>query len=295
MTADELAVGVRDLGGHDLGLLLDTYRTVDPMRPTVVFAYTVKGRGLPTEGHPNNHSALLTARRWRHWPRPCGADQRSVADFDPDASAEGLVPSAGAALRRERSRQTPVRSRHPLSAATARSHLDPGGPRPPARRLAARRPPRGARVVTCSPDVASSTNLGGWINKTGVWSARERKDWFADDAERVLQWAESAHGQHIELGIAEVNLVGLLGELGATWRRWGERLIPIGTIYDPFVGGPSNRGRTASTPAGSRSWSARLGRHARARRWGSPVDHDALDRSRAARVHRLGARVRAGP
>jgi pyruvate dehydrogenase E1 component len=90
-------------------------------------------------------------------------------------------------------------------------------------------------VVTCSPDVASSTNLGGWINKTGVWSVKERHDWFADDAERLLRWSESESGQHIELGIAEVNLVGLLGELGTTWSRWGERLIPVATIYDPFV------------------------------------------------------------
>ncbi len=90
-------------------------------------------------------------------------------------------------------------------------------------------------MVTCSPDVASSTNLGGWINKTGVWSVAERRDWFADDTERLLRWSERANGQHIELGIAEVNLVSLLGELGATWSRWGERLIPIATIYDPFV------------------------------------------------------------
>ena len=96
-------------------------------------------------------------------------------------------------------------------------------------------PEAAARVVTCSPDVASSTNLGGWINKTGVWSVRDRHDWFADDSERVLRWREVSNGQHIELGIAEVNLVSLLGELGATWSRWGERLIPIATLYDPFV------------------------------------------------------------
>ncbi len=96
-------------------------------------------------------------------------------------------------------------------------------------------PEAAARVVTCSPDVASSTNLGGWINKTGVWSVEDRRDWFADDSERVLRWHEVSNGQHIELGIAEVNLVSLLGELGATWSRWGERLIPIATLYDPFV------------------------------------------------------------
>lgn len=92
------------------------------------------------------------------------------------------------------------------------------------------------RIVTLSPDVASSTNLGGWINKTGVWSVGERHDWFADDTERILRWSEGAGGQHIELGIAETNLVGLASELGTTWSRWGQPLIPIATLYDPFVG-----------------------------------------------------------
>jgi pyruvate dehydrogenase E1 component len=86
-----------------------------------------------------------------------------------------------------------------------------------------------------SPDVASSTNLGGWINRAGVWNLGERVDWFAHDTETLVRWRESQHGQHIELGIAEVNLVGLLGELGATWSRDGQPLLPIGTIYDPFV------------------------------------------------------------
>ena len=89
--------------------------------------------------------------------------------------------------------------------------------------------------MTVSPDVSSSTNLGGWVNKVGVWSAPERTDWFADDAETILHWREKPTGQHIELGIAETNLVGLLGELGATWSRWGQPLFPIGVLYDPFV------------------------------------------------------------
>ena len=91
------------------------------------------------------------------------------------------------------------------------------------------------RVVTVAPDVASSTNLGGWLNKAGVWSPSAKPDWFADDAETLLHWDERPTGQHIELGIAEVNLVSLLGELGSTWSRWGETLLPIGTLYDPFV------------------------------------------------------------
>ncbi len=89
--------------------------------------------------------------------------------------------------------------------------------------------------MTVSPDVASSTNLGGWINRVGVWNAGDRVDWFADDEQMLVRWRESEHGQHIELGIAEVNLVSLLGELGSTWSRDGQGLIPIGTLYDPFV------------------------------------------------------------
>ena len=91
------------------------------------------------------------------------------------------------------------------------------------------------RVVTVSPDVGTSTNLGGWINKAGIWNPGERIDWFADDTDTLVRWRESDHGRHIELGIAEVNLVGALGELGATWSRDGQPLLPVGTIYDPFV------------------------------------------------------------
>jgi pyruvate dehydrogenase E1 component len=96
-------------------------------------------------------------------------------------------------------------------------------------------PEAARRVVTVSPDVSSTTNLGGWVNKVGVWSSSERHDWFGDDAETIMHWRESPTGQHMELGIAETNLVGLMGELGATWSRWGEPLFPIGVMYDPFV------------------------------------------------------------
>src|SRR6185437_15262313 len=101
--------------------------------------------------------------------------------------------------------------------------------------LARAAPEAAAHVVTVSPDVASSTNLGGWINRVGVWNMGERIDWFADDSDTLVRWSESEHGRHIELGIAEGNLVGLLGELGATWSRDGTPLLPIGTLYDPFV------------------------------------------------------------
>jgi pyruvate dehydrogenase E1 component len=228
---------VRDLGGHALGLLADTFRAVDTDRPTVVFAYTIKGRGLPTEGHPNNHSALLTGPQMDALAAACGTDRTAPWQrFDPATPARRLCERRGRELRRDPLPSLPTlavpsslgrRQRKPISTQAAFGRFLADLPRDA--------PAAAARVVTCSPDVASSTNIGGWINKTGVWSVQDRQDWFADDPERLLRWAEMSGGQHIELGIAEVNLVSLLGELGATWSRWGERLIPIATLYDPFV------------------------------------------------------------
>jgi pyruvate dehydrogenase E1 component len=233
----QLAAAVRDLGGHDLGLLVDTFGSVADDRPTVVFAYTVKGRGLPTEGHPNNHSALLTEAQMRTLAESSGTSLEDPwATFAPGTAAADLCAARGEALRR-----TPVPAPAAVTVPTAlgHPHRKPASTQAALGRLLADlkhdAPEAAARVVTCSPDVASSTNLGGWINKTGVWSVHDRRDWFADDRERVLKWSEVSNGQHIELGIAEVNLVGLLGELGATWSRWGERLVPIATLYDPFV------------------------------------------------------------
>ncbi len=237
MPPDELSAAVRDLGGHDLGLLVDTFRDVDPRRPTIVFAYTVKGRGLPTEGHPNNHSALLTPDQMRQLAASAGMDhEHPWQRFDPGTAAGRLCERRGSALRRDPVVATPA---VPVPASLGHPHRKPISTQAALGRLLADltrdAPQTAARVVTCSPDVASSTNLGGWINKTGVWSVEARRDWFEDDTERVLRWHEVGNGQHIELGIAEVNLVSLLGELGATWSRWGERLIPIATLYDPFV------------------------------------------------------------
>ena len=235
--AGELAAAVRDLGGHDLGLLVDTFRDVDTDRPTVVFAYTVKGRGLPTEGHPNNHSALLTGTQLTALATASGMDPaRPWQRFGAGTAADELCTRRGRVLRRE-----PVApaTRFSVPTSLGHPHRKPVSTQAALGRFLADlhrdAPDAAARVVTTSPDVASSTNLGGWINKTGVWSVQDRRDWFDDDTDRVLRWSEATGGQHVELGIAEVNLVSLLGELGATWSRWGQRLIPVATLYDPFV------------------------------------------------------------
>lgn len=234
----ELARAIRNLGGHDLASLDDAYRAIDDTRPTIILAYTIKGYGLAIEGHPQNHSALLTEAQLKELATHLGADTGQPWQRPAPGSAAGALceQTAGRLRRPAPPRQAPPAvpadlGRTPTGTATTqaalgRALLD----------LTREAPEAARRVVTVSPDVSSSTNLGGWVNKVGVWSARERTDWFADDAETILHWREKPTGQHIELGIAETNLVGLLGELGATWSRWGQPLFPIGVLYDPFVG-----------------------------------------------------------
>jgi pyruvate dehydrogenase E1 component len=236
---DELAHAVRDLGGHDLADLLGALCAADAAsdRPTVIFAYTIKAWSLPTEGHPANHSALLSQEQWADLAATLGADPGDPwARFAEDSPEAALCARAAERLAREPS---PARTPPPLPGEVGRVHAGLASTQQAFGRffvdLAHAAPEAAAHVVTISPDVASSTNLGGWINRAGVWSIGERIDWFADDTETLVRWRESGHGQHIELGIAEGNLVGLLGELGATWSRDGQPLLPIGTLYDPFV------------------------------------------------------------
>ena len=230
---------VRNLGGHDPAALLEAYRAADAAvdQPSVVFAYTVKGRSLPTEGHPSNHSALLTAEQYEALAPTLGADARDPwSAFVPGTPEGELCAQTARTLHRApRAAATGVA----VPVALEREHRGEVSTQQALGRLltdlAHEAPETAKRIVTVSPDVASSTNLGGWINRVGIWSVGERIDWFADDRQTLVKWREHEHGQHVELGIAEVNLVGLLGELGATWSRDGEALLPIGTIYDPFV------------------------------------------------------------
>lgn len=239
LTDDEIALAIRDLGGHDLADLLDAYRRADEAtdRPSVIFAYTIKAWSLPTQGHPANHSALLSHEQWERLALDLGTDARDPWATFPSGTPEAEA-CADAAKRLERE-PTPRRGAPAVPADVGRRHGGTASTQQAFGRffvdLGHTAPEVAEHVVTVSPDVASSTNLGGWINRVGVWSPGDRIDWFADDSETLVKWNESEHGQHIELGIAEGNLVGVLSELGATWSRDGQPLLPIGTIYDPFV------------------------------------------------------------
>ncbi|MBS1868104.1 MAG: pyruvate dehydrogenase [Actinobacteria bacterium] len=236
---EELTAAVRDLGGHDLQRLLDAYAEADAVsdRPSVIFAYTIKAWRLPTQGHPANHSALLSGTQWEQLAGELGADAEDPwAEFGEHSPEAELCREVAARLERE---PRPPAAPPAVPVDLGRAHSGRASTQQAFGRffvdLANGAPEAATRVVTVSPDVASSTNLGGWLNKVGIWNVGERIDWFADDTDTLVRWRESEHGQHIELGIAEVNLVCLLGELGATWSRDGQPLLPIGTLYDPFV------------------------------------------------------------
>ena len=228
-TTTALLEVIRNLGGHDLAHWMPRSTPIDDSRPTIIFAYTIKGSGLPTEGHPQNHSSLLTERADATSWRPIWVSTSTTVGAVPAGQCRAELCAADgqpvASRRRRRPRRPPSMpadiGRTPSGTATTQAALgrvllD----------LTREAPEAARRIVTVSPDVSSTTNLGGWLNKVGVWSPTERVDWFADDAETILHWREKPTGQHIELGIAETNLVGLMGELGATWSRWGQPLLP---------------------------------------------------------------------
>ncbi|MDZ7930546.1 MAG: pyruvate dehydrogenase [Rhodococcus sp. (in: high G+C Gram-positive bacteria)] len=232
-----LTESIRNLGGHDLDALREAYSRIDDTRPTVIVAYTVKGFGLPTQGHPQNHSSLLTVDEYAELARSLHLDPAAPwGRFESDSAPGRLCAATAERLRRE-----PVPASTPPAVPTDIGRTPKGTATTQAALgrtlidLTREAPEAAKRVVTVSPDVSSTTNLGGWVNKVGVWSSSDRHDWFGDDAETIMHWREGPSGQHMELGIAETNLVGLMGELGATWSRWGQPLFPIGVMYDPFV------------------------------------------------------------
>lgn len=234
---DELTAAIRNLGGHDVRALHQAFGEIDDSRPTVIFAYTVKGHGLATEGHPQNHSALLTEKQLADLAGRLGVDlEDKWAGFPAGSAESALCAEASARLRRPPVPALPPLAvpaelgRTPSGTATTQSAL--GRTLLDLNRAA---PAAAERIVTLCPDVSSTTNLAGWVNKAGVWAHAERPDWFGDDRETILHWRERPDGRHLELGIAEVNLVGALGEFGATWSKWGQPLIPVGVIYDSFV------------------------------------------------------------
>src|SRR3546814_13666646 len=81
------------------------------------------------------------------------------------------------------------------------------------------------RISDWSSDVCSSDlNLGGWVNRRGIFDRRKRQDVFREEKVVSAQrWAMDQKGQHIELGIAENNLFLTLAR--SEERRVGKEFV----------------------------------------------------------------------
>ncbi|MHB1101609.1 MAG: transketolase-like TK C-terminal-containing protein [Devosia sp.] len=237
----ELAELMGNLGGHCIESLLEQFESVGGDRPTVFIAYTVKGWGTPLAGHKDNHAGQMTGaqietlrtamhvREGHEWDRFEGLSPSPAAleiflasaPFNTQDSrrlTSALVPTIGPQFVGMAPTSTQAAFGKILDAiAKTDSEL-------------------ARRIVTTSPDVTVSTNLGTWVNRRHLFANRELADVFQKERIPSAQkWQFTPEGQHIELGIAEMNLFLLLGAAGLSHSLFGERLLPIGTLYDPFI------------------------------------------------------------
>jgi pyruvate dehydrogenase E1 component len=236
---DDLNGLIANLGGHDLPCLLNVLASADAVQdaPCVIFAYTVKGHGLPIAGDPLNHSQLLSQSQMDTLRADWGiAEEKMWSAFPPDSPAGRWCAEAAARL------EGAVESGNVLDASAVPTDIGIKQPPVTSTQEALGRtlgrladvPEVRDRLVTLSPDVATSTHLSGWINKVGVFAQETAHD-FEDNAQRMLKWNPAPAGRHIELGISEMNLFMALGQFGLSYELTGQHLIPIGTVYDPFV------------------------------------------------------------
>ena len=231
-----------NLGGHDLGLLLDAFRGVEHDRPVCFLAYTIKGFGLPLAGHKDNHAGLLNPMQMERWRDAMGI--RPGHEWD---AAEGLgIPEPelrGFLARVPFNAHGPRRTSAPALpvpegiAADPQAHASTqAGFGQLLHALAKSDAPIADRIVTTSPDVTVSTNLGAWVGRRGLFAREPRRDLFREEKiPSAFRWEAGPSGQHMELGIAEMNLFLTLSAFGLSHEIFAERVIPIGTLYDPFI------------------------------------------------------------
>ncbi len=239
---DELARLMGNLGGHDLRAIIEAFDAVDHDRPVCFIAYTIKGSGLPFAGHKDNHSGLMTPAQMETF--RAAMNIRPGHEWD---AFEGLheppeklraflsrVPFAAAGERRLHAQRIAVPDELPVTIQPKMATQVGFGAL--LNEIARGTSELAARIVTASPDVTVSTNLGPWVNRRRLFAREAMADTFK--GERIpstFTWEFSPSGQHIELGIAEMNLFILLSALGLSHTINGERLLPIGTLYDPFI------------------------------------------------------------
>jgi pyruvate dehydrogenase E1 component len=237
----ELSRLMTNLAGHDLPTLTEAFAAIADDRPTCFICYTVKGFGLPFAGHKDNHAGLMTPAQMETFRaamevRPGHEWDRFEGLTAPEADLQAFldhVPFAARVARQPRP-EIPVPAELAVTIQPVMSTQTGFGAI--LNEVAKETSELARRIVTCSPDVTVSTNLGAFVNRRGVFAREALADIFR--SERIastFNWDSSPRGQHIELGIAEMNLFILLSALGLSHAIHGERLLPIGTLYDPFI------------------------------------------------------------
>jgi len=231
-----------NLAGHDLESILEAFDGVTDDVPHCFVAYTIKGWALPLAGHKDNHAGLMNPAQMAAFKAaqaiPDGAEWEPFAGLDlPEAAVRGFVERRAASLRRpaQPGWAAPV-PMPPIALPQAAEASTQEGFGRIMIEIARAGGDFAARVATTSPDVTVSTNLGGWVNQVSVFARDMRADVFREQRLPSAQrWGLAPDGRHIELGIAENNLFLLLAALGLAERQFGARLLPVGTLYDPFI------------------------------------------------------------
>jgi pyruvate dehydrogenase E1 component len=238
----ELAALMNNLGGHDLRTVLDALHSVIHDRPTCFICYTIKGFGLPFAGHKDNHSGLMTPAQMDTF-RTANA-VRPGHEWDkfeglplPRDRIEDFLAKVPRAQEPERQLKAPEIAVPDALAVTAQPTISTQtGFGAILNEIGRGDTELAQRIVTTSPDVTVSTNLGPWVNRRGLFAREALADTFkSEQIPSTFNWEFSPKGQHIELGIAEANLFILLSALGLSYSINGVRLLPIGTLYDPFI------------------------------------------------------------
>ena len=231
---------MNNLGGQCLETLCEAFDSVEDDKPTVFLAYTIKGWGTPLAGHKDNHAGLMNKTQMAEFQEHMGIPEgeewnKAPGDVDPEDLQAALERAEFFQSGKRRYTAERVTSRGPVFLDDRIASTQTGFGKI-LDTLATSGAPIADRIVTTSPDVTVSTNLGAWVNRRGLFDRHEIADTFREQRIPSAQkWKFSPEGQHIELGIAEMNLFLLLGAAGLSHSLWGERLIPIGTVYDPFV------------------------------------------------------------
>ena len=237
---EELSRLMNNLAGHDLPTLIESFGSIDHDRPTCFICYTIKGFGLPFAGHKDNHAGLMTEKQMDALRTALHIRQGHEWDkfeglTEPAQRLQAVLDRAAAAASEQQEAAT-IEVPDELAITISPVMSTQAGFGALLNEIGRQKSTLAERLVTASPDVTVSTNLGPWVNRRGLFAKQALADTFK--SERIpstFHWEFSPTGQHIELGIAEMNLFILLSALGLSHAINGERLLPIGTLYDPFI------------------------------------------------------------